>query len=302
MHIPILLKRTMGIFRSFVKTYGAGARPKYRHRSWYSVPSHQNITLFRSCWESGTHKYASLRSNLHMYLFFFAREYSKTANSAFWNIGKECVGLTFSSWLQACCPHPFFHYKCIAHKLAFCGQTCSTAPFFKIFSTSNDIVAFSFIEKFISFGSFFCFGLQRNRIWYSLTICKIFWCFVSFSQLSRKCTNLPAGGTVRIFELQNNFLPSNVQMTTLLLVSVVDFFFKKVVVLVTWAFELRLVVAFVPFLELESLLLRLKLMFRPRDEAYFTVRLSKRACGHAVAERLIHLLIYSKLSLPSIYT
>ena len=80
------------------------------------------------------------------------------------------------------------------------------------------------------------------------------------------------------------------------------FFFKKVVVLATWGFELRLVVAFVPFLELESLLLRLKLIFRPRDEAYFTVRLSKRACGHAVAERLIHLFIYSKLSLPSIYT
>ena len=48
----------------------------------------------------------------------------------------------------------------------FCGQTCFTAPFFKRFYTSNETVAFSCIKKFISFGSLFCFGLQKHGIRY----------------------------------------------------------------------------------------------------------------------------------------
>ena len=48
----------------------------------------------------------------------------------------------------------------------FCGQTCFTAPFFMRFSTSNETVAFSWFEKFISFGSLFCFGLQKHGIRY----------------------------------------------------------------------------------------------------------------------------------------
>ena len=46
----------------------------------------------------------------------------------------------------------------------FCGQTCFKAPFFMRFSTSNETVAFSWFEKFISFGSLFCFGLQKHGI------------------------------------------------------------------------------------------------------------------------------------------
>ena len=58
MRIPILFKRAMGIFRSFVKTLGAGGRPKHRYRNWYRVPSHRNIT-FSVVLKSGTHNFAS---------------------------------------------------------------------------------------------------------------------------------------------------------------------------------------------------------------------------------------------------
>ena len=46
--------------------------------------------------ESKTHKYASLRSSLHMYSLF-ARESSTTVNFTFWNVEKEFFALPLSS-------------------------------------------------------------------------------------------------------------------------------------------------------------------------------------------------------------
>ena len=66
--------------------------------------------------------------------------------------------------ITVCFPHPFFHSKYIAQKLVFCGQNCYAALFFKKFFISNEIIAFSYIEKFVSFGSISCFGLQRHGI------------------------------------------------------------------------------------------------------------------------------------------
>ena len=97
---------------------------------------------------------------------------------------------------------------------AFVNKLVPQHPSCKRFSTSIEIVAFPCIEKLMSFGSLFCFALQRNRIRYPITICKIFWSLVSFSQLPRKCTKLPASGTVGIFKFQNNFfLPIDVLLS-----------------------------------------------------------------------------------------
>ena len=122
MHIPILLKRVKGIFKNFVKTYGAGARSKHRHRNWYSVPSHQNITLF---WRK------------EMYWF---------------NSFKLITGLLPPSF--------FFTINVLLRNWSLCGQGYSIAPYFTRFSTSNEASAFSCISKFICFGfRLFFFGL-----------------------------------------------------------------------------------------------------------------------------------------------
>ena len=122
MHIPILLKRVKGIFKNFLKTYGAGARSKHRHRNWYSVPSHQNITLF---WRK------------EMYWF---------------NSFKLITGLLPPSF--------FFTINVLLRNWSLCGQAYSIAPYFTRFSTSNEASAFSCISKFICFGfRLFFFGL-----------------------------------------------------------------------------------------------------------------------------------------------
>ena len=115
-------------------------------------------------------------------------------------------------------PSFFFTINILLKNWSFCGQTCSTAPFFKGFSTSNEIVSFSCIEKFISFGSLFCFGLQRNGI--SLDhLCRIFWSFVSFSSCpGNALIYLPASGTAGIFKLL---------ITTLLVALVVEFLWRR---------------------------------------------------------------------------
>ena len=71
-------------------------------------------------------------------------------------------------------PSFFFTINILLRNWSSCGQTCSIAPFLKRFSTSNVVVTFSCIEKFISFASLFCFHLQRNGTRYPWTICKIF--------------------------------------------------------------------------------------------------------------------------------
>ena len=60
-------------------------------------------------------------------------------------------------------PSFFFTINILLRNWSFCGQTCSIAPFLKRFSASNVVFTFSCIEKFISLGSLFCFGLQRNE-------------------------------------------------------------------------------------------------------------------------------------------
>lgn len=150
-----------------------------------------NVTLFRSYWENGTHKYASLRSILHMCSFSLKRFSNdcwlfilKCRNGMYWfNSLKLITGLFVPSFFLT--TNIFLRYW------SSYGQICFTAPFFKRFSTSNEIGAFSCIKKFTSL---FCFDLQRKEIQYPY----------SFSQLHSKCNNFDASGTVVIFKLQNN--------------------------------------------------------------------------------------------------
>ena len=226
MRIPVLLKRAMGIFRSFVKIYGASARPKHRHRNWYRILSHRNITLFRLSWENGTHKYASLRSSLHMYSFFCKRVFSdcklsilKCRKGMHWiNSFKLITGLLLPSF--------FFTKNILFRNWCFCDKLVPQYP-----SSRDFPLLMSSLESLFPFCSLSCFSLQRNGIRYPFTISKIFWSFVSFHQLPMKCSNFPASATVRIFKLQNDFLPIDVLMTTLPPVSVVEFFWGRLLFL-----------------------------------------------------------------------
>ena len=151
----------MGIFRSFVKTFGAGARPKHRYRNWYRVPSHRNIT-FSVVLKSGTHNFASQGSCFHMFSFFCMRAFSdcklsilKCRKGIYWfNSFKLITGLLPSSF--------FFTINILLRNWSFCGQTSSTAPLFKRFFTSNQNVCFSCIEKF--FFLWFPFSKEWNSI------------------------------------------------------------------------------------------------------------------------------------------
>ena len=142
---------------------------------------------------------------------FFVREPSTTLGSLFLNVVKDWfISLKLIAGLFL--PSFFFTTKILLRNWTFCEQTCLTISLFKIFSTlfkilfiSNKIVAFCCIEKFIPFGPYFCFGLQREGIWYPLTFRKILWSFACFSQLSRKSTKLAASGTVAVIRQQNNF-------------------------------------------------------------------------------------------------
>ena len=102
---------------------------------------------------------------------------------------------------------------------SFSGQTCSTAPFFKRFSTSNGIVSFSCYFVLVSK------GMEFDTSW-----------------VSAKYSDL-LSVTVGIFRLQNKLFtnccaddnsPSSISCGISL---------KKVTVLVTWVFELCIIVA-----------------------------------------------------------
>ena len=64
-----------GNFRNFVNTYGVGARPKDRQRSWYRVLSQQKFSFFfRNSSENETEVYVYFRYSLHIKLFFSRSE------------------------------------------------------------------------------------------------------------------------------------------------------------------------------------------------------------------------------------
>ena len=132
-----------------------------------------------------------MRSSLHMCSFSCRRFFNdcllfilKCRNGLYWfNSLKLITGLLVPSF--------FLTTNILLRYWSSYGQIFFTAPFFKRFSTSNEIVTFSCIKKFTSL---FCFDLQRKELQYPY----------SFSQLRSKCTNLDASGTFVIFKFQNN--------------------------------------------------------------------------------------------------
>ena len=115
-------------------------------------------------------------------------------------------------------PSLFFTINILLRNCFFWGQTCSTAPFIKRFSTSNGIVSFSCYFVLV------CKGMEFDTSW-----------------VSAKYSDL-LSVTVGIFKLQNNLFtnccaddnsPSSISCGISL----------KVTVLATWVFELCIVVA-----------------------------------------------------------
>ena len=127
---------------------------------------------------------------------------------------------------------------------------------------------------------------------YPLTNLEIFWFSISFSQLPRKCTNLPASGTVGMFKLQNNFFTNWFAHDKSPISISVEFLLTKVAVLVTGVFELHDVEAVAPsswtriitsLLEGNVLTPRWSLLSRWERGGGGSI--SKRACYHVAAER-----------------
>ena len=136
-------------------------------------------SLFFGCSENVGHNYASLRSSLHMHQFF-CESFSicklsilKCRKGIYWfNYFKLITGLLR--------PSLFFTINILLRNCFFCGQTCSTAPFIKRFSTSNGIVSFSCYFVLV------CKGMKFDTSW-----------------VSAKYSDL-LSVTVGIFKLQNN--------------------------------------------------------------------------------------------------
>ena len=218
MRIPIFLKE----FSSFVKIYEAGARPKHRYRrNWYRVPSHRNITLFRSSWESGTYKYASLGSSLHMYSFFCKGvSILKCRKGMYWfNSFKLTTGLLP--------PSLFFAINMLVRNRYFCGQTCSAAPFFKRFFTSNEIFSFFCLKSLFPLVPSFvlvCKRMEFDILWLSGKYSHLFSVFPSC--LGRELTSLPVT-LLESLKSRTVFIPIDVLMTTLLVVLVVEFLWRR---------------------------------------------------------------------------
>ena len=131
-----------------------------------------------------------------------------------------------------------------------------------------------------------------SGIRYPLTNLEIFWFSICFSQLPRKCTNLPASGTVGMFKLQNNFFANWFAHDNSPISISVEFLLTKVAVLVTGVFELHDVEAVAPsswtriiasLLEGNVLTPRWSLL--SRWERVGGGSISKRACHHVAAER-----------------
>ena len=87
------------------------------------------------------------------------------------------------------------------------------------------------------------------------------------------------------FSYRTIFLPIDVLMTTLLVVSVVEFLWRWMLFWLPEFLNCTLLELLYPILELESLPLCLKLKFWPSQWSYFAGTLSKRACWHAAERR-----------------
>ena len=62
----IFLWNEIGIFSNFLNTFCAGPSPKHTHLNSSRVPFHWDFKNFVEFWFSGTLKYASFRSSLHI--------------------------------------------------------------------------------------------------------------------------------------------------------------------------------------------------------------------------------------------
>ena len=147
---------------------------------------------------------------------FFGRECSTTLNSPFWNVGNECIGLTSSSWSQVCFHHPSFLLQ------IYCWEIVPQHPSSRDFSLLMRLLpSLALKVLFCLVPSFFWSTKELNSI--SLDYLQNIFIFRQFFKLPRKCTNLNASGTVRIFDCTTIVLPIDVLTATLLVISIAEF-------------------------------------------------------------------------------
>ena len=120
-------------------------------------------------------------------------------------------------------------------------------PFYGQACFKDKVIVSSCIEMFISLGFLFYFVSQRRGIWYSLTICKIFWSSVIFlTNAVQEMLNLSTSDTGWLFMSQNSCITDVCAYNNFVCGISCRICFKNVAVQVIWVSEQCLVVVVVP--------------------------------------------------------